>query len=226
MDLFCVRGQFSFISLEYCSLCCLIFVKCTQCNLCRKQFYKNGRDFLKVHVKLHQSNLLSNEEQNFDTIETDDTSLNNTIASTDLFDMFSSTNLKFGRNECVQYLQLMIENDSESWSKMIHFSLSSHYCNLFKTMDESSKQFNNIIQLHSIASTWINNLSKKNREYFCSFVHQLKKCFPSSVGNQSLLPHLYKDLCNTYFDGKNYVLSKVSYPTFRWYNIEYVYIQN
>ena len=104
LDLFCVHGQFPFISLEYCSLCCLIFVKCTQCNLCRKQFYKNGRDFLKVHVKLHQSNLLSNEEQNFDTIETDDTSLNNTIASTDLFDMFSSTNLKFGRNKCVQNL--------------------------------------------------------------------------------------------------------------------------
>ena len=126
LDLFCVHGQFPFISLEYCSLCCLIFVKCTQCNLCRKQFYKNGRDFLKVHVKLHQSNLLYNEEQNFNTIETDDTSLNNTIASTDLFDMFSSTNLKFGRNECVQYLQLIIENNSESWSKMIHSSLSSH----------------------------------------------------------------------------------------------------
>ena len=99
LDLFCVHGRFPFISLEYCSLCCLIFVKYTQCNLCRKQFYKNGRVFLKVHVKLHQSNLLSNEEQNFDTIETDDTSLNNTIASTDLFDMFSSTNLKFGRKK-------------------------------------------------------------------------------------------------------------------------------
>ena len=153
LDLFCVHGQFPFISLEYCSLCCLIFVKCTQCNLYRKRFYKNGRDFLKVHVKLHQSNLLSNEEQDFDTIKTDNTSVNNTLVSTDLFDMFSSTNLKFGRNECVQYLKLMIENDSESLNKMIHTSLSSHYCNSLETMDESSEHFNSIIQLHSITST-------------------------------------------------------------------------
>ena len=145
LDLFCVHGQFLCISLEYYSSCCLIFVKCTQCNLCRKQLYKNGRDFFKVYVKLHQSNLLSNEEQDFDVIETYNTSVNNTIASTDLFDMFLSTKVNFGRNECLQYLLLLIENDSESLNKMIHTSLSSHYCNLSKTMDESSKHFNNII---------------------------------------------------------------------------------
>lgn len=108
LDLFCVCGRFPFISLEYCSSCCLIFVKCTQCNLCRKQFYKNGYNFLKVHVKLHQSNLLSNKEQDFDTIERYNISAHNIFASTDLFDMFLSTKINFGTNECLQYLLLLI----------------------------------------------------------------------------------------------------------------------
>ena len=148
LNLFCVDGKSHFISLEYCCSCCFIFVKCTQCNLCRKKFYKNGRDFLKVHVKFHQSNLPSSEEQDVDTIEWYTTSVNNVIVSMDIFGVFLSNKVNFGRNECLQYILLLIKNDSESLNKVMNTSLSSHYCTLSKTMDESSKHFNNIFQLH------------------------------------------------------------------------------
>ena len=126
--------------------------------------------------------------------------------------MFIDCGQTFGSQSSNEYLKILLEHDTMSLQHVVETSLSNNLDSFPGSLDKSAPFYKNIIHLHVVASIWVNKMSKSNRQYFCSFISQLKKYFPDSVGVTSFLPNEYKDLRSLYFDGKNSVLSKIPYP--------------
>ena len=102
--------------------------------------------------------------------------------------MFIDTGLKFGSKSSDEYFKVLLEHDTLSLQFVVENSLSNNFDAFPGSLDKSSLFYKNLIHLHVVASIWINKLSKSNRQYFCSFISQLNKCFPDSVGMLSYVP--------------------------------------
>ena len=226
----CPNSDFPFLRSIYCNTCNKSYVNCLSCNIytVRLTGANQKRDFFKMHLNKHRllqnsissgpsfstvndssqgsSSTLNNlPEVDFGSCNTDNNSLN-------LYQQFIESGQTFASQSSHDYMKLLLEHDTMALQKVVESSLSNHFDSFPGSLDKSSSYYNNLIHLHVVASIWINKLSKSNRQYFCSFISQLYKCFPDSVEKISYLPSQYKDLRSLYFDGKNSVLSKVPHP--------------
>ena len=222
--------EFPFIQNVFCRICNKSFVNCERCGIFTPRICERARkkDYFKIHQKMHALsghgiNVPTDVSTGNDTLqasssvpsnipEVDFGSASNENESNSLYQMFLDCGQTFGSQSSEKYLKILLEHDTMSLQNVVETSLSNNLDSFPGSLDKSSTFYKNLIHLHVVTSIWVNKMSKSNRQYFCSFISQLKKCFPDSVGVNAYLPNEYKDLRSLYFDGKNSVISKIPHP--------------